>query len=187
MSLLFSNKVSQAFASKIEDISGKLGIDPNWIMFLIDFESAGSFSASVPNGYNCYGLIQFCPDQTGGSYKTIDGTTYTMEEIAAMSEVRQLDLVYDYLKGFRHDIDSYYDLYFSILWPSAIGQDDSYVIRTGSNPIFDLNKNGTITVGEVKQFLDNRVKQVVPKSLQDSFKKKEVFCEYIKRRSLSAA
>lgn len=188
--LLFINKVPgdrNAFATKVEDISDRLGIPPNWLMFLMDFESAGSFSASVPNGLSCYGLIQFCPDQSGGSYKTIDGQIYTMEQIAAMSNIRQLDLVYDYLKDYKGDMQSFYDLYLAILWPNSLGKDDSYVIRTGSNPIFDMNKNGTITVGEVKAFLDERVNRLVPVGKQNAFKKKEISCRYIKRRLLQAA
>lgn len=190
MALLFINKVlgdREAYASKVESISAKLGIDPDWLQFLIDFESAGSFRSSIENSYGCIGLIQFCADKSGLDYKTIDGEQIKLSTLKNMDNVEQLDWVYRYLKPYKGDMQSYYDLYFAILWPSALGKDDTYVIQTGTNPVFDLNKNGTITVAEVKQFLDNRVKELVPKNQQDSFKKKEIFCKYIKEKLLSAA
>lgn len=194
MALLFINKVPgdrNAFASKVESISSKLGINPNWLMFLIDFESATSFSASKKNSYGCIGLIQFCPDVSGGSYKTIGGVRYSMDQIKSMTNVEQLDLVYEYLNE-QQRIDrkfySYYDLYLAILWPKAIGQSDDYVITTSTNPVFDISpKDGIITVREIKKFLDDRVEKVVPSAYKQEFKKKEIFCKHINERLLSAA
>lgn len=184
MAILFINKVStnrDAFEAKVKDIAFKLGIDPNWLMFLMDFESG--ISSTIENSFSCVGLIQFCPDKSSLTYKTIGGKRYELSEIKSMSNVNQLDLVYGYLKPYKGDMQTYYDLYFAILWPDALGKDDSYVIRTGTNPVFDLNKNGTITVAEVKQFLDNRVNDLVKQPYLDSFKKKVLFCESIREKS----
>lgn len=194
MALLFTSKVPGdriAFEAKARDISDKLGINPNWLMLLIDFESAGTFSASVPNKYNCRGLIQFCPDQSGGTYKTIGGRRYTMDEIGSMTNVEQLDLVYEYLnerQGIGHKFYSFYDLYLAILWPKSVGEDDGYVITTSTNPAFDIApKDGIITVGEVKRFLDERVAKTVPAQYQSEFKKKVLFSEYTEQRLSLAA
>lgn len=189
MSLLFLNKVTinqQAFEEKVKEISYKLGINPNWLMFLIDWESAGSFSPSKENSFGCVGLIQFCSDAKGLDYKTIGGVQYKMSAIKAMSNVEQLNLVYEYLKPYKGDMKSFYDLYFAILWPIALGENDSYVIKTGTNPVFDLNKNGQITVEEVKEFLNDRVKKLVPLELQNEFLKKNStgLLEPVKRNAL---
>lgn len=112
MNLLFSNRVSQAFADKVITISNKLAIDPNWLMFLMDWESG--ISATIENSYGCIGLIQFCPDQSGGTYKTINGTQYSMAAIKAMGPEAQLDLVYEYLKEiqrYKGKFSDYYQLY----------------------------------------------------------------------------
>lgn len=180
MALLYINRIvlnRQAFSDKVESISAKLGIDPNWLMFLMDFES--EISSSRENSFGCIGLIQFCPDFSGGSYKTIGGIKYNMADIKNMSNVDQLDLVYEYLKPYKGDMQQYYDLYFAILFPVALGKEDTYVLNTKSNPIFDLNKDGSITVAEVKQFLDNRLNEKVPVSYHDTFKKKTLFCKSI--------
>lgn len=192
--LLFIEKVQgdkSAYASKVERISSNLGFPANWLQFLIDFESAGTFSSSKTNSYGCVGLIQFCPDQSGGSYKTINGVKYNMAQIGAMSNVEQLDLVYEYLKEKQKvggKFYSFYDLYLAILWPNAIGQSDDYVITTSTNPAFDISpKDGIITVREVKKFLDERVAKVVPLSFQNEFKKKVLFCKSIKESLLLEA
>lgn len=186
MDILFLYKVPgdrQAYANKLISVSDRLGTEANWIQFLIDWEDAGTFSPSNENSFGCIGYIQFCPDVPGGSYKTIGGIPYEMSEIKAMNPEQQLELVYTYLKPYKGDIESYYDLYFAILWPAALGKEDSYVLRTNTNNVFDINKDGAITVGEVKKYLDNRVKQVVPAEYQDSFKKKEISFKSTREKS----
>lgn len=183
MNLLFSNRVSKAFADKVISISDKLAIDPNWLIFLMDWESG--IDADRENSFGCVGLIQFCPDYSGGDFKTIDGVHYKMSIIKAMSPEDQLDLVYDYLREIQKAtsrFSDYYQLYFSILYPAALGKPDEYVLNTQSNPIFDLNKNGQVTVAEVKQYLDNRIKEKVPQAYWDTFFKKKTFCSFIKEK-----
>lgn len=195
MALLFINKVAynrEAFASKVEEISAKLGILPDWLMFLMDFES--HISSIRENTCGCVGLIQFCPDKYSApcvpavDYKTIGGVQYKISDIKNMPNVDQLNLVYEYLKPYKGDMQEYYDLYFAILFPSALGQEDSYVLNTKSNPIFDINKDGRITVAEVKQFLDERVqKEVLPSYWNTFLKKKETFYKSTREKSYSGA
>lgn len=186
MNLLFSNRVSKAFADKVNNYSDKLNIDPNWLMFLMDWESG--LDASNTNAYGCTGLIQFCADVSGGSYKTIGGKPYSLQSIKNMAPEAQLDVVYAYLKEIQDNkgkFADYYDLYFAILFPQASDKPDDYVLNTKSNPIFDLNKNGSITVAEIKQYLDNRVKTKVPAAYWPTFFKKKTFCSSIKEKSFS--
>lgn len=182
MNLLFSNKVTKQVADTIISRSGKLGIDPDWFMFLGDFESG--LDAWESNPYGCFSWIQFCPDVPGGDYKTIKGRRYYFFELAKMSEIELLNLSFDYLEeqqSAHGRFASYHDLYFSILYPAAIGEPDDYVLNTKSNNIFDINKNGSITVGEVKQYLDNRVKLKVPADYWSVFFKKKTSFSYTKQ------
>lgn len=188
MELLFGNRVTPAFADKVIEISDKLAIDPNWLMFVMDWES--EIDSSRVNSYGCTGLIQFCADQSGGTYKTINGKRYDLESIKNMSPVDQLDVVYEYLREvqrYKGKFPDYYQLYFGILFPDAYGKEDDYILNTKSNPIFDINKNGTITVAEVKEYLDNRVRRLVDPSEWQTFFKKKTFCSSIKEKLLLAA
>jgi len=188
MNLLFFNLVSGTFADKVVSISNKLGIDPDWLMFLMDWESG--LDSSITNAYGCTGLIQFCADYSGGTIKTIDGVPYSLESIKKMAPEAQLDVVYAYLKEIQDSkgkFEDFYQLYFAILFPEASDKPDDYVLKTQSNPVFDLNKNGTITVAEVKQYLDARVKAKVPSNYWNTFFKKKTFCSSIKEKSYSGA
>lgn len=180
MNVLFSNRVPKQVLDRIIYRSEKLGIDPSEFMFLGEFESG--LSSTIINSYGCVGVIQFCADATGLDYKTINGVRYKLSDIQKMTFVEQVDLAFDYLEEQQRihgRFASYHDLYFAILYPIAIGKPDDYVLNTQSNPIFDINKNGSITVGEVKQYLDNRVKEKVPTEYWNILFKKKTFCSYI--------
>jgi hypothetical protein len=163
MALIYEDKVPASYRSgfvkKVSEISGKIGIDPNWLMAIMYFESARTFSPSKGNNIGCYGLIQFCPDR-GKNYKTINGKRYLISDIAKMDYSKQLDLVYEYYKSYIGKLKSYTDTYFVTFFPLAIGKPDDWVIQGGgftakqiysSNPAFHQVKDGKIRVWEVKK------------------------------------
>ena len=198
MAILFSNRVPKEVLDRIIYRSEKLGIEPDWFMFLGDWESG--LSSTIENSCGCVGVIQFCADKYSApcvpavDYKTINGKRYKLSDIKNMPFVQQIDLAFDYLeeqRGVFRRFASYSDLYFAILYPSAIGKPDDYVLNTQSNPVFDINpKDGKVTVGEVKQYLDNRVREKdskglfrVPQQYWNIFFKKKTFGSCIKMKS----
>jgi hypothetical protein len=163
MVLIYEDKVPASYRSgfiqKIKEISGKLKIDPNWLMAIMYFESARTFSPSKGNNIGCYGLIQFCPDR-GKNYKTVNGKRYPMSDIAKMDYSTQLDLVYEYYKAYTGKLKSYTDTYFVTFFPLAVGKPDDWVIQGAGlsaksiyddNPAFQNVKDGKIRVWEVKK------------------------------------
>jgi len=163
MALIYENKVPASYRSgfvkKVSEISAKIGIDPNWLMAIMYFESARTFSPSKGNNIGCYGLIQFCPD-SGKNYKTINGKQYFMSDIAKMDYSKQLDLVYEYYKAYTGKIKSYTDTYFVTFFPLAVGKPDDWIIQGGgltagqiyrANPAFQNVKDGKLRVWEVKK------------------------------------
>jgi hypothetical protein len=163
MALIYEDKIPtsyrRGFIEKVVDISEKLKINPNWLMAIMYFESARTFSPSKGNNIGCYGLIQFCPDR-GKNYKTVNGKRYAMSEISNMNYSEQLDLVYEYYKAYAGKLKSYTDTYFVTFFPLAIGKPDDWVIQGGgftarqiynSNPAFHQVKDGMIRVWEVKK------------------------------------
>jgi hypothetical protein len=163
MALIYEDKVPASYRSgfvkKVSEISGKIGIKPNWLMAIMYFESARTFSPSKGNNIGCYGLIQFCPDR-GKNYKTVNGKQYLMSDIRKMDYSKQLDLVYEYYKPYTGRLKSYTDTYFVTFFPLAIGKPDDWVIQGGgftakqiynSNPAFHQVKDGKIRVWEVKK------------------------------------
>lgn len=166
--LVYAEKVKKnqaQFIEKIQSIANALKIDPNWLMILINAESAGTFSPSVrnPNG-GATGLIQFMPN-------TARGLGTSTAELAQMSNVQQLDWVYKYFKPYAGKIKSYFDLYLATFFPAGIGKPDEYVFQTKgltAQKIAEQNKginkwpkDNKITMAEFKQY----VRSTIPTNL----------------------
>jgi hypothetical protein len=159
MALIYEDKVPasyrKAFIDKVNIISYNLGIDPNWLMAIMYFESARTFSPSITNPIGAVGLIQFMPATAKGL-----GTTTTA--LKGMTAVKQLDYVYKYLLPYKGKMKNYIDCYFAVFFPLAIGKPEDWTIQTNSlsastiakqNPAFETNKDGKIQVWEVKKIM----------------------------------
>lgn len=157
----WGRKVSHAFKTKVIEIAGRLGIEPDYLMSCMAFETGKTFSPKIKNaaGSGAVGLIQFMPT-TARSLHTTTGA------LATMSAVTQLDYVEKYLSAAiaaHGRIRSIEDVYMSILYPAAIAQPDTYVLfRSGTtaytqNAGLDVDKDGVITKFEGARGVRNLV------------------------------
>jgi hypothetical protein len=159
MALVFEDKVPASyrvdFINKVKNISSKLNIDPNWLMAIMYWESAKTFSPSITNPIGAVGLIQFIPN-------TAKGLGTTSSALKNMTAVQQLDYVYKYYLPYKGKLKNYIDTYFVTFFPLAVGKPDDYVLQTNSlsssliasqNPAFDTDKNKKIQVWEVKKIM----------------------------------
>lgn len=168
MSLIHENKVPEAyrtaFIAKIKIVASNLKINPNWLMAIINFESAGTFSPSITNSLGYTGLIQF-----GNAAARMVGTTTTA--LRAMTAVQQLDYVERYYKGWYKTLkipfpDSFIDTYLITFFPAAVNKGLDFIIKSNgisaaalakANPIFDINKDKQVTVAEVQQIMLKKI------------------------------
>ena len=183
--MLYEEKVKtnkDAFISKVIAISQKLGIEPEWLMQVFVNESGVNHQAVNPVS-NATGLIQFMPDTA-----TSLGTS--VAALKAMTNVQQLDYVYKYLSPYVGKINSYIDLYFTVFFPLAIGKPDDWVFQTSKlaaskiatqNPVCDINKDGKLTVAEVREAMLKKV----PSAWQAFFAKKKQKSQSARARSSS--
>ncbi len=153
--MIYRNKVTPEFVAELTAIGKRLGVDPDFIMAAIAFETGGRFSADVKNKMSgATGLIQFMPN-------TAIKLGTTTQKLAAMTATDQLRYVELYFKQWTNIFKklprvTIQDVYMSILWPKAIGKDLDYVLfRDGDgtktyfqNKGLDTNLDGTITKGE---------------------------------------
>ena len=151
-----------AFKNKVSTIANALGIKIDYLMAVMAFESRINPAAVNPVS-GATGLIQFMP-------ATAQSLGTTAAALRAMTNVEQLDYVYQYLRPYSGRMNTLADVYFAVFFPVAIGKPDDWVLKTSSltaskiaeqNPLFDLNKDNQITVGEVKQYWDNWLKKKV--------------------------
>lgn len=163
MALLFIDKLPpyqrSTFENKVREVSAELGFPPDWLMGVMELETAGTFDPAITNSIGATGLIQFMPS-------TAIGLGTTTDQLRNMSAIEQLDWVKKYYWPYRHKIKRYADLYIATLLPVALGKSKDYVLKTSrlsaatiarANPLFDLNKDGKITVGEIETKLLQRI------------------------------
>jgi hypothetical protein len=160
--LAWGKKVSKRFRVRIREVAANLQTDPNFLMACMAFESAGTFSSSIKNGAGsgAVGLIQFMPS-------TAQALGTTTERLVAMSAVRQLEFVEKYFIWTKGRLNTLEDVYMAILWPSAIGKPQSYVLFDKNDPAhpkryiqnagLDFNKDGLITKAEAARKVQIRL------------------------------
>lgn len=157
--LVHENKVSEAFIEKIKEVAINLEINPNWLMVVIELETAGTFSAKIQNSLGYTGLIQF----GAAAAKDLGTTTNHLKQL---TEVEQLNWVEKYFRRFRKKMKTLADVYLAVFFPAAIGKPDGWVLQTSRlsaeriakwNPLFDVNKDRKIQVWEIKTKLFKRV------------------------------
>ena len=160
--LIFKDKLPiqdrSAIIEMIRKVSANLGIDANWLMAVINFETAGTFSTSVQNPFsNATGLIQFMPATALSLGTSIDA-------LKLMGFLEQLRWVERYYAPYRGRVKSFVDLYLATFFPLAIGKPDNWVLRTSKipakriayqNPVF--NDGGQVTVGSIKKGLLKKI------------------------------
>lgn len=174
MDLIYCDKVKTdrgQFCKKVRDVADKLDIDPNWLMWVMHFESGLDHRAVNPYT-NATGLIQFMP-------ATARGLGTNTVSLLQMDNLRQLDYVYLYLKPYRKKMKSMVDVYFAVFFPAAMNKPDGYILQTSrlsaskiaaQNPVHDLDKDGQITRNEVEA----KISAGVPYEYIEIMKKKRV-------------
>jgi len=141
---------SDAFKNKLVQVSQALGINPDWLATVISFESKGTFAPDVQNPQSkATGLIQFIRPTA-----TQLGTT--LNDLAAMTDIQQLDYVYRYFKDIvgrrMRNLD---DVYLAVFMPKYMGySSDTVAASAGTkeyeqNAGFDREGKGYFTVGDI--------------------------------------
>lgn len=137
--------VTPAFLQGVEQLAGRLGTQPEYLLAVMSFETGGSFSPSERNGIGATGLIQFLPS-------TAQGLGTTTNALSRMSATEQLRFVEKYFEPFKGNLDTLEKVYTAVLSGSPRSSPDSVLFRRGTaaynqNPL-DWNRNGEITAAE---------------------------------------
>jgi len=150
------------FKKKLKEISDAIHISENDIIKLMKHESG--LDPTIKNSIGCVGLIQFCPK--GGMPKTIDGKSYTLDEIRYDLEAQMEGIKQFWLSGYKNGkIKKPADLYLYNFFPIAAGKPDDFILQAKglsaekvakANPGFNkkLGKpvSSPLTVGDMKQY-----------------------------------
>ena len=140
-----------AFTAKVRGIAAATGMAAEWLMGVMWQESRLRPDARNKTT-NATGLIQFMPATALALGTTVDA-------LAAMDAVTQLDWVRKYYAPYAGKLHSFADAYFAVFFPAAIGKLDNWTLSSAKlpagtiaaqNTLYDLNRDGQLTVAEVK-------------------------------------
>ena len=148
-----------AFQAKAQQVANNLGVSLEDLIGIMNHESG--LNPAIPNPYTgAVGLIQFMPNTAKSLGTSIDA-------LKNMSAIEQLDYVEKFYKPVAGKAKDIGDLYMYTFLPAAVGKPDDFVLgASGSgikvfginqdalynqNKVFDADKKGYYTVGDVKR------------------------------------
>lgn len=94
-------KKQPVLARAINETAKSFGVPGEWLAEVMSIETGNTFDPNVKEngGSGATGLIQFYPDNDGGSTKTINGKVYNLDTIGRMSAAAQVrGPVADYIR-----------------------------------------------------------------------------------------
>lgn len=136
-----------AFLVKLKKICANLGIpNINWLLVTMWKESTIQAQAINPTT-KAVGLIQWMP-------KTLAAWGLTTNQVYAMNNLQQLDLVYKYFLPYKGKFKDFPIIYLTVFFPAAINKPANwpFAVNGGAsakkvrdtNPGIDVNKDGVI-------------------------------------------
>ena len=146
-----AHRYGAVFAAQLAASADTIGVPAAWLEEVFMAESAYNHLAT--NRYTkAFGLIQFMP-------ATLAELGSNRHQLAALPAEAQLPYIVRFYKG--HSFGSLIDLRLYTFYPEAVGKPNSFVIgdRTTArqNAVYDLNSDGYITVGEFKDFYNEKL------------------------------
>jgi hypothetical protein len=158
-------KITEAFKLKVVRVSEALGISPDDLMTTMAIETSRplpgggveeTFDPAIKAGTSsAVGLIQFLP-------RTAAGLGTTVDALAAMSGVEQLDYVQKYLTDYRGRMRSTEDVYFAVFYPPFLGAQNTAALPDHlytPNKGLDKDGDGRVTRGEVGAFVKRKLEK----------------------------
>lgn len=147
--LVFEELVSRGFAGRVRTMARRLRMDPDHLMAVMHYETAGTFRPSIVNPRSrAVGLIQFLPS-------TARRMGTSTPQLRRQSAIEQLAWVERYLSHFRGRMRTIEDAYLAVFTPAGIGRAGGYVLHRRGETAYrrnlghDRDRDGRITVREV--------------------------------------
>ncbi len=149
----FEDRLSPERLQTTSRVADSLGVDHKDLLALMMFETSGTFDPKIRNQQadsTATGLIQFL-ESTAQELGT------STKELAKMDFDQQMEYVEKYFQNRKRQfgpITNLKDLYMAVLWPAAIGKDESEVLWSSDRREYQMNRGldttgkGYITVGD---------------------------------------
>jgi len=141
-------KMGSALAAEIVAVARRVGVPPEDLAALINFESAGTFASDVKNPMSgATGLIQFMPSTA----KRMGTTT---DALAQLTPVQQMTWVEKYLSSYAGRMDDIAGLAMAVFYPAYVGRS----LDTEFSAKVQRYNPGISTVGDYVALMTKRAK-----------------------------
>jgi hypothetical protein len=157
--IAWGKKVSPEFKKKVLECCGRLGVNPDFLMAAMAFETGGTFDPQAHNAStDATGIIQFTP-------ATARGLGTSVEALRQMTAVEQLEFVEAHFRPFANRLATLEDTYMAILLPSAVGKPNDHVLFSegsdayAKNKPLDRNNDGKVTKAEATELVMRRLEK----------------------------
>ncbi len=142
-------KFDTGFLEKVNQVADELGVDRNYLLAIMHFETGGSFKPGEANKANsgATGLIQFMPKTYNGLTNNdadikinSDGLKY-IKQLSEMTQIEQMDLVEKYFKrNGGKNLKTLSDAYMVVLYPEAVGKSEDYILFKDTSMAYKQNE-----------------------------------------------
>lgn len=171
----------------------KLNVPSDWLSSIFWIETAFSMNPYENRNPNAVGLLQFTDIAIKQMVNDkILPSGFVKEDIKNYSIDQVMDMVVMYFqmnkKRFDYEsIRTVENMYLLVLWPAAVNKPDDYVLQTSGqsaaliasqNPAWDINKDGKITAGEIR----NNYRKKLPFSITANFMSPEEEAAELKKK-----
>lgn len=164
------DKLTSGQLVALVNAASAIGVPVDWLATVISFETAGTFSPSVPNraGSGAFGLIQFMPVTARNILRAPSNDAAVAMGKAMTFEAQLTKMVVPYFRPYATRIKSLNDLYLAIFYPAAMSKADTHVIASAPHPVyvqnkgFDKDKRGFITRADVTHTVSSILAKVDP-------------------------
>jgi hypothetical protein len=175
--------------------AAKLNVPSDWLSSIFYIETAFSMNPYESRNPNATGLLQF----TDIAIKQMvsDGILpkgFVRSDMLNMNidDLMNMVVMYFQMNQKRYDyspLETVENMYLLVLWPIAADQPDTYVLQTISqsakfvasqNPVWDVNKDGKITAGEIRQ----NYRKLLPFTITTDYESPEEEAKKIKKKRI---
>ena len=138
----YGGLVSKEFGDTVCQIAAELNTNPDWLMWVISFETQGTFKASSQNKKSsATGLLQWTKVNYESWVNPKTKKPFTRSEFAGLTEMEQLRYVRAWLLPYKGKLTSPGQVYMAVVAPSKIGSPADRIIYDVGSPQWKANIN----------------------------------------------
>ncbi|MCH9688221.1 MAG: lytic transglycosylase domain-containing protein [Deltaproteobacteria bacterium] len=134
--VIFASKVSTQFKANLKLVASQMGIDPNYLMAVMAFETGQKFLPTWYSSSKAVGLIQF---KTNAA-QTIGTTLGALQKLTAEQQLFEVHKYYEFWMKTLGRVTTLEDIYMVTFCPAGVGKPLDHVLYSAAKDAQDGTK-----------------------------------------------